>query len=139
MTEERTKSHQARLARERAACRLVFFAGEVTLPKPLHLGAHGVDGPLKILLNDLGRQVHHVVASPSESPVAPRIGVHACNVTTAVDLDGSDRAKEQRFDAADLLVKFVERLAIPPKNERSERRRSSGSLPIARPRQYSRI
>jgi hypothetical protein len=29
---------------------------------------------------------------------------------------GSDRAKEQRFDPADLFVKFMERLAIPPKN-----------------------
>jgi hypothetical protein len=28
---------------------------------------------------------------------------------------GSDRAKEQRFDPADLFVTFVERLAIPPK------------------------
>jgi len=42
---------------------------------------------------------------------------------------GSDRAKEQRFDPADLFVKFMERLTVPPKIARSERRRSSGSLP----------
>jgi hypothetical protein len=39
--------------------------------------------------------------------VAPMAG------TTCI---GSDRAKEQRFDPADLFVKFMERLAIPPKN-----------------------
>jgi hypothetical protein len=46
--------------------------------------------------------------------------------------DGSDRAKEQRFDPADLFVKFMERLTVPPKIARSERRRSSGSLPANR-------
>jgi hypothetical protein len=37
-------------------------------------------------------------------------GVWSCGTV------GSDRAKEQRFDPADLFVKFMERLAIPPKN-----------------------
>jgi transposase len=42
---------------------------------------------------------------------------------------GSDRTKEQRFDPADLFVKFRGPLAISPMNAGSERRRSSGSLP----------
>jgi hypothetical protein len=49
----------------------------------------------------LGWHAHDVVASPSESPVAPRIGVDARNVVAAIDLnDEPDLGGKQVDDEA---------------------------------------